>query len=180
MKKILFVIAMQSVSLACMAGEPSLWTARESEEKVETVAEDAKQQGEEAMQSVQAFLKECRYFFIATVEGDQPRVRPFGVAEIVDGRLYITTGKAKDVYKQMAANGKFEICAIKQSGSEWMRLSGKLVGDESQSVKATILERNPSLRGMYKEDDDNFAVLYVEDAIARFYTFAGEARRVSF
>ena len=75
------------------------------------------------MQEVQAYLKECGAFFIATADGDQPHVRPFGVSEIIDGRLYIMTGKVKDVYKQIEKNGKFEICALKASGSEWMRLS---------------------------------------------------------
>jgi len=83
------------------------------------------------MEEVQAYLKECGAFFIATTDSDQPRVRPFGVSEIIDGRLYIMTGKVKDVYKQMAANGKFEICALKPSGTEWMRISGTLVNDET-------------------------------------------------
>ena len=116
---------------------------------------------EENMKEVQAYLKECGAFFIATVDGDQPRVRAFGVSEIIDGRLYIMTGKVKDVFKQMAANGKFEICALKPSGSEWMRVSGTLVNDETLSVKETFLERNPSLKAMYKADDDNMAVLYI-------------------
>ena len=78
----------------------------------------SKEMKEANMQEVQAYLKECGAFFIATADGDQPHVRPFGVSEIIDGRLYIMTGKVKDVYKQMAANGKFEICALKKSGSE--------------------------------------------------------------
>ena len=95
---------------------------------------------EQNMQEVQAYLKECGAFFIATADGDQPRVRPFGVSEIINGRLYIMTGKVKDVYKQMAANGKFEICALKKSGSEWMRLSGTLINDETLAVKEEFLK----------------------------------------
>ena len=87
------------------------------------------------MQEVQNYLKECGVFYIATVDQDQPRVRPFGVSEIIDGRLYIMTGKVKDVFKQMAKNGKFEICALKKSGSEWLRLSGTLVNDDTLAVK---------------------------------------------
>lgn len=132
------------------------------------------------MEEVQAYLKECGAFFIATVDGDQPRVRPFGVSEIIDGRLYIMTGKVKDVYKQMAANGKVEICALKRNGSEWMRLSGTLVNDETLAVKEEFLNRNQGLKAMYKADDDNMAVLYITNATARFCSFAAPERKVSF
>jgi uncharacterized pyridoxamine 5'-phosphate oxidase family protein len=90
------------------------------------------------------------------------------------------TGKVKDVFKQMAANGKFEICALKPSGSEWMRVSGTLVNDETLSVKETFLERNPSLKAMYKADDDNMAVLYITNGVARFCSFAAPERKVAF
>ena len=135
---------------------------------------------ESNMQEVQSYLKECGAFFIATTDGDQPRVRPFGVSEIINGRLYIITGKVKDVYKQMDKNGKFEICALKKSGSEWMRLSGTLVNDETLSVKEEFLKRNPSLKAMYKADDDNMAVLYITNATARFCSFSAPERKVNF
>ena len=132
------------------------------------------------MEDVEAYLKECGAFFIATADGDQPRVRPFGVSEIIDGRLYIMTGKVKDVYKQIDKNGKFEICALKASGSEWMRLSGTLVNDETLAVKEEFLNRNESLKSMYKADDDNMAVLQVTKATARFCSFTEAERKVSF
>ena len=132
------------------------------------------------MQQVQAYLKECGAFYIATVDGDQPRVRPFGVSEIINGRLYIMTGKVKDVYKQMVANGKFEICALKPSGSEWMRLSGTLVTDDTLATKEEFLNRNPSLKRMYSADDGNMAILYITHATARFCSFAAPERKVSF
>ena len=135
---------------------------------------------ESNMQEVQSYLKECGAFFIATTDGDQPRVRPFGVSEIINGRLYIITGKVKDVYKQMDKNGKFEICALKKSGSEWMRLSGTLVNDETLSVKEEFLKRNPGLKAMYKADDDNMAVLYITNATARFCSFSTPERKVNF
>ena len=131
------------------------------------------------MQEVQNYLKECGVFYVATVDQDQPRVRPFGVSEIIDGRLYIMTGKVKDVFKQMAKNGKFEICALKKSCSEWLRLSGTLVNDDTLAVKEEFLKRNPGLKSMYKADDGNMAVLYVKDATARFCSFAGE-KKVNF
>ena len=135
---------------------------------------------ESNMQEVQSYLKECGAFFIATTDGDQPRVRPFGVSEIINGRLYIITGKVKDVYKQMDKNGKFEICALKKSGSEWMRLSGTLVNDETLSVKEEFLKHNPGLKAMYKADDDNMAVLYITNATARFCSFSAPERKVNF
>ena len=132
------------------------------------------------MQEVQAYLKECGAFFIATADGNQPRVRPFGVSEIINDRLYIMTGKVKDFYKQVAKNGKFEICALKPNGSEWMRLSGTLVPDETLAVKEEFLNRNESLKSMYKADDDNMAVLYITNATARFCSFSAPERTVGF
>ena len=135
---------------------------------------------ESNMQEVQSYLKECGAFFIATTDGNQPRVRPFGVSEIINGRLYIITGKVKDVYKQMDKNGKFEICALKPNGSEWMRLSGTLVPDETLAVKEEFLNRNETLKSMYKADDDNMAVLYITNATARFCSFSAPERKVNF
>jgi len=132
------------------------------------------------MKEVQAFLKECGVFFIATTDGNEPHVRPFGVSEIINDRLYIMTGKVKNVFKEVARNDRFEICAVKPSGSEWMRLSGKLVNDESLAVKEEFLNRNESLKSMYKADDGNMAVLYITDATARFCSFTEPERRVSF
>ena len=142
-----------------------------------TISQEMK---EKNMQEVQAFLKDCGALFIATVDGDQPRVRPFGVSEIINGRLYIMTGKVKDVFKQMAKNGKFEICALKKSGSEWMRISGTLVNDETLSVKEEFLNRNPGLKSMYKADDNNMAVLYITNGTARFCSFSAPEKKVEF
>jgi len=143
-------------------------------------AQTAATGADDNMKEVQAFLKACNAFFIATVDGDQPRVRPFGVSEIINGRLYIMTGKVKDVFKQMAKNGKFEICALKPSGSEWLRLSGTLVNDDTIAVKEEFLNRNPGLKGMYKADDGNMAVLYIKDATARFCSFSAKEKTVKF
>ena len=143
------------------------------------LAVQAQAQTQEGMQEVQNYLKECGTFYIATVDGDQPRVRPFGVSEIIDGRLYIMTGKVKDVYKQMAKNGKFEICALKKS-AEWLRISGTLVNDETLAVKEEFLRRNPGLKSMYKADDGNMAVLYIKDATARFCSFMAAEKKITF
>jgi uncharacterized pyridoxamine 5'-phosphate oxidase family protein len=182
MKKVLFALAAIIVLAACGNKQTAAPETESSEVNNEVVTNDtiSPERKEANMQEVQAYLKECGAFFIATADGDQPRVRPFGVSEIIDGRLYIMTGKVKDVYKQMAKNGKFEICALKKSGSEWMRLSGTLVNDETLSVKEEFLNRNEGLKSMYKADDDNMAVLYITNATARFCSFSAPERKVNF
>ena len=176
MKKILFIFAALLMLAACQNNQAP---ATQDSETVtnETISKETMQQN---MQEVQAYLKECGAFFIATNDCEQPRVRPFGVSEIINDRLYIMTGKVKDVYKQMDKNGKFEICALKPNGSEWMRLSGTLVTDETLAVKEEFLNRNESLKSMYKADDDNMAVLYITDATARFCSFSAPERTVVF
>ena len=182
MKKIIFTFAVLFALAACNQNKPTQAVENQNEvsaqeEVADTISEQTKQ---ENMKEVQAYLKECGAFFIATTDGDQPHVRPFGVSEIIDGRLYIMTGKVKDVYKQIDKNGKFEICALKPSGSEWMRLSGTLVNDETLAVKEEFLNRNESLKSMYKADDDNMAVLQITNATARFCSFSAPERKVSF
>ena len=176
MKKVLFAFAALIVLAACGNKQAATPETESSEVTNEVVTNDtiSQEMKEANMQEVQAYLKECGAFFIATADGDQPHV------QIIDGRLYIMTGKVKDVYKQMAANGKFEICALKKSGSEWMRLSGTLVNDETLAVKEEFLNRNESLKSMYKADDDNMAVLYITNATARFCSFSAPERKVGF
>lgn len=171
------LLALAIALLAIMTQGTAIAQSRASQPQSTTIDTQTVKQN---MQEVQNYLKECGAFYIATVDGDQPRVRPFGVSEIINGRLYIMTGKVKDVFKQMDANGKFEICALKPSGSEWMRLSGTLVNDDDLAVKTEFLERNPGLKGMYKPDDGNMAVLYITNATARFCSFSAPERVVNF
>lgn len=181
MKKIIFAFATLLMMAACTQNKPAQAVENQNEISTEVVTDTiSKETKLKNMKEVQAYLKECGAFFIATVDGDQPRVRAFGVSEIINDRLYIMTGKVKDVYKQMAKNGKFEICALKPSGSEWMRLSGTLVNDETLAVKEEFLNRNESLKSMYKADDDNMAVLYITNATARFCSFSAPERKVNF
>ena len=127
----------------------------------------------------QQFLKNAKTYYLATVDQDgQPRVRPFGTAEIIEGKLYIQTGKVKNVYKQLAAHPNAEICAF--NGSEWIRIAGELIPDERVEVKAEMLEKNPSLKSMYKADDDNTIVLYFRNATATISSFAGTVETFSF
>ena len=130
------------------------------------------------MQEVYEFLKKAGTYYLATVEGDQPRVRPFGTVNIFDGKLYIQTGKIKPCSKQMAANPKVEICAF--TGGQWLRVAAKAINDDRIEAKQSMLDAYPSLQGMYKADDDNTQVLYLQDATATFASFGGEPRVVKF
>jgi len=130
------------------------------------------------MESVYKFLKEAQTYYLATVEGDQPRVRPFGTIDLFEGRLYIQTGKVKDVSKQIQANPKVEICAF--MNGTWLRVAGKLVRDDRVEAKAHMLDAHPSLKAMYSAEDDNTEVLYFEEAVATFASFTEPPRVVKF
>lgn len=121
------------------------------------------------MKEILEFLKKVNTYYLATVEGNQPRVRPFGTIEEFEGKLYIQTGKVKDVSKQIQANSKVELCAF--DGEKWLRVTGKLVRDDRVEAKAHLLDAYPSLKAMYSADDDNTEVLYFEDAVATFSSF---------
>ncbi|MBO6065438.1 MAG: pyridoxamine 5'-phosphate oxidase family protein, partial [Lachnospiraceae bacterium] len=121
------------------------------------------------MQEVYDFLKECGTYYLATVDGDQPRVRPFGTVLLFEGKLYIQTGKVKDVSKQLHANPKAEICAF--ANGQWIRVAGELIADERREAKKAMLDAYPQLRGMYNEDDGNTEVFYLKDATATFSSF---------
>ena len=103
------------------------------------------------MERVVQFLKEAETYYLATVEGDQPRVRPFGTAHIFEGKLYIQTGKVKDVSKQIHANPKVEICTFKNG--EWLRVAGELVEDDRREARQSMLDAYPFLQNMYSADD---------------------------
>ena len=108
------------------------------------------------IEKVTQFLKEAETYYLATVEGDQPRVRPFGTAHLYEGKLYIQTGKVKDVSKQLLANPKAEICAFKDG--EWIRVAGELVEDDRVEARQSMLDAYPSLQQMYSADDGNTQV----------------------
>ncbi len=132
----------------------------------------------ENIERVYNFLEETKEYYLATIEGDQPRVRPFGTALLYDGRIYIQTGKVKNVSRQLAANPKAEICAYKDG--RWLRIACKLVNDENRDVKVAMLEKMPSLKGMYDPDDGNMQVLYMKDATATFSSFTEAPETVTF
>ena len=132
------------------------------------------------MQSVYEFLKNTGTYYLATVDGGQPHVRPFGTVDLFEDKLYIQTGKVKDCYKQMVANPKVEICSF--NGSEWVRIACELVPDDRVQAKKHMLDAYPHLRALYDENDDNTIVLYMKNATAQFSAFDPnyEARTVTF
>ena len=130
------------------------------------------------MERVCQFLKDAGVYYLATVEGDQPRVRPFGTAHIFENKLYIQTGKVKPCSKQILENPKVEICAFQ--GGTWVRIAGELVEDDRVEAKKSMLDAYPNLRGMYDENDGNTQVLYFKNAVATFASFGGAPETVEF
>jgi len=130
------------------------------------------------MKEVYEFLKKCGTYYLATVEGDQPRVRPFGTIDLFEDKLYIQTGKVKDVSKQMQVNPKVEISAF--DGATWIRIAATVVRDENIKAKEHMLDNYPNLKAMYSAEDDNTEVLYLKDATATFSSFTAAPKVVKF
>ena len=130
------------------------------------------------MQQVYNFLKSCGTYYIATVEGDQPRVRPFGTINLFENKLYIQTGHIKPFAHQIESNPKVEICAF--NGKEWIRVSGVLVEDPRIEAKKSMLDAFPQLRAMYDENDANTAVYYIKDGKATISSFTSKPMEIEF
>ncbi len=132
----------------------------------------------EGIEKVYNFLDENRTYYLATLDGDKARVRPFGTVLLYDGRLYIQTGKVKEVSKQIAKNPNVEISVF--NGEITLRLSGELVNDDSREPKVKMLEKMPQLKGMYSADDGNMQMLYFKNATAVFSSFTAEPEIIEF
>ncbi len=132
----------------------------------------------EGIEKVCAFLDEAGTYYLATVEGNQPRVRPFGTALIADGKLYIQTGKVKPVSKQIAENPKVEICAF--LNGKWIRIAGELENDDNRDVMVAMLEKMPQLKGMYSPDDGNMQMLYFKSGTATISSFTDAPEVIEF
>ena len=130
------------------------------------------------MDKVFEFLKSARTYYLATVEGDQPRVRPFGTVNVFEGKLYIQTGKVKEVSKQLHKNPKAEICAFKDGA--WIRVAGELIEDDRREARASMLDAYPDLRAMYSEDDGNTEVFYIQNATATISSFTAAPEVITF
>ena len=130
------------------------------------------------MQEVLEFLKKAGTYYLATVEGDQPRVRPFGTAHIFEGKLYIQTGRSKPCSMQMSVNPRIEICAM--ADNAWVRIEAAVVNDDNIEAKRSMLDAYPVLKDRYSAEDDNTQVLYLKDATATFFEFGAEPKVVKF
>ena len=130
------------------------------------------------MKEVYDFLKKCEVFYIATIDKDKPRVRPFGAVNIFEDKLYIQTGKIKNISKQMEINPYIEICAY--NDGKWLRIEAQVVRDDRKEAKISMLDENPVLKKMYSADDDNTEVLYLKNVKATFYSFTDKPRVVEF
>lgn len=130
------------------------------------------------MERVYQFLKDAGVYYLATVEGNQPRVRPFGTVNIFDGKLYIQTGKVKPCSRQIIANPKVELSAFHQGA--WIRVTGELAEDGRTEAKKSMLDAYPNLRSMYDENDSNTQVFYFKNAVATFSSFATPPETVVF
>ncbi len=130
------------------------------------------------MKTVLDFLKKTGTYYLATVDENQPRVRPFGTINLFDGKLYIQSGRKKEVAKQIKANPKVELSAF--DGDKWIRITAKLVEDDRAEAQESLLEAYPNLRNRYAVNDGNNIVYYLKDAVATFYSFSGEPKEVRF
>ena len=124
------------------------------------------------MEKILNFLRNAGVYYLATAENDQPRVRPFGTANIFEGKLYIQTGRVKPVSKQIYENNKVELCAFRDG--TWLRLAGELAEDERFEAKKSMLDAYPELRAMYDENDGNTQVFYFKTGRAVFSSFTKE------
>ena len=172
MKKLILIAMAAMTVLSC--GDN---TQNKSTESNGTMITETTPNPENALRA-QQFLKDAGSYFLATVDGDQPHVRPFGTAEIFEGKLYIQTGKVKNVYKQIIANPKAEICAFKDG--KWIRIVCELVADERVSAKKDMLDKNSTLRSMYNENDDNTIVFYLRNATATISSFTSDPETFTF
>jgi uncharacterized pyridoxamine 5'-phosphate oxidase family protein len=130
------------------------------------------------MKEVYDFLKKCEIYYLATIDGDKPRVRPFGTIALFENKLYIQTGKIKDVSKQIKANPHVELCAV--AGGEWIRIEAVLEEDDRIAAKQNMLDLYPSLKSRYSADDGNTQVLYLKNARATISSFTGEPKSITF
>jgi len=131
------------------------------------------------MKEIYDFIKKCGTYYLATLDSDgQPRVRPFGTINIFEDKLYIQTGKVKDVSKQIQKNPKVELCCF--DGEQWCRLAGELVRDDRIEAKESMLSAYPNLKAMYSATDDNTEVLYFKNAVASLSSFAAAPKLIKF
>ena len=131
------------------------------------------------MKEVYEFLKKCGVYYLATVEGDQARVRPFGTVDLFEGKLYFQTGKVKAVANQLKANANVELSAMSQDG-RWIRIAAEAVLDENVEAQAHMLDAYPSLKAQYAPGDGNTEVYYLKNAVAQICSFTEPPVEIKF
>ena len=124
------------------------------------------------MHEVYEFLKAAGIYYLATMDGDQPRVRPFGTIDLYEDRLYIQTGKSKDVANQLKQNPKIEISAMLEG--RWIRLEAEAILDDNIEAQIHMLDNYPNLKAMYTPGDGNTEVYYLRNASAAICSFTDE------
>ncbi|MBR4774995.1 MAG: pyridoxamine 5'-phosphate oxidase family protein [Bacteroidales bacterium] len=170
-----------SLALAFMAAVSCIGGGQQpASEEQAVVPENYQSANPENMQQVRDFLHQAGCYFLATVDGDQPQVRPFGTAEIIEGKLYIQSGHVKNVAKQIAANPKVAICAYNAQDGRWLRITATLQEDPRVEIKKAMLDANPGLRSLYDENDDNTAVYFLKDAHATISSFTAPPVEIEF
>ena len=131
------------------------------------------------MNEVYEFLKACGAYYLATMEGNQPRVRPFGTIDLFEGKLYIQTGKTKNVAQQMKQNGNVELCAMSADG-RWIRVTAEAVLDDNIEAQTHMLDAYPNLKAMYQPGDGNTEVYYLKNGTAQICSFTDAPRTIAF
>ncbi|MDR0640011.1 MAG: pyridoxamine 5'-phosphate oxidase family protein [Spirochaetaceae bacterium] len=130
------------------------------------------------MQEIYEFLKKSGTYYLATIDGNKPRVRPFGTALIFENKLYFQTVKVKNVSRQIAANPNVEICAM--ADDKWIRIEAVAVEDDRREPREAMLDAYPTLKAMYKADDGNTQVFYLKNATATISSFTGPPKTITF
>lgn len=174
---LLFTLAAAAMLVSCKQTANKQATTNQTNTQINTPSAYTSPNPEN-MQKAWEFLHKTHTYFLATAEGDQPQLRPFGTAEIIEGKLYIQTGHVKNVAKQIAANPKVSIVAL--DGTEWLRITATLVEDPRVEIKKAMLDANPGLRSMYDENDDNTAVYYLTNVKASINSLVKESVEINF
>ena len=130
------------------------------------------------MNEVYEFLKKCGTYYLATVEGYKPRVRPFGTIDLYNNRLYIQTGKVKAVSRQIKENPQIEICAM--DDGKWIRIEATAYLDNNIDAQKHMLAAYPSLQRMYQPGDVNTEVFYLRNVTAKICSFTEEPKIFKF
>lgn len=130
------------------------------------------------MEEIYEFLKACKVYYLATTEGDQPRVRPFGTIDLFDGKLYIQTGRRKEVSHQMHENPQVELCAF--GDGKWLRVEATAVPDDNRDAERHMLDAYPELQSLYAPGDGNTEVLFLRNVTATFSSFTEPQRVLRF